>query len=193
MDPLGLFIQASRPWKGGPIDTSCDLCPNQSGGGGGWGSDSPIEQLLGRTFRMVGGAIGKIKVCSGGGFVYGGGVGEYGPAKFELLGVVGYDSKEGGAHGGILAAGAGPLVVGVESMRTWSDWKQHTGPIGLLGGSTPTTGTGPFNIAGKDYGGFAQYQNGQLSVGGYGGGSAASGRAAGVGGYVTVSLTGKCQ
>jgi len=52
------------------------------------------------------GLLSKLKnlipsVCGGGGFGYGGAGGHVGPIHGELLGLVEYDSRLGGAHGGL--------------------------------------------------------------------------------------------
>ncbi len=73
-------------------------------------------------------------VCSGGGFGYGAVTIPVAPdVGLESIALVEYDTKGGGAHGGVLGAEFGPAVVGVESLRTWNDWQSHTGPI-LIGG-----------------------------------------------------------
>jgi hypothetical protein len=132
-------------------------------------------------------------VCSGGGFGFASAsipVAKIGRWKFglESVGLVEWDTKEGGAHGGILGVEYGPAVLGIESMRTWRDWKVHTGPI-LIGGDE-------FSAAGKvfgkklnagtlDGGGFASYADGQLSLGGY-----LRGHVFGGGGYINLSWNG---
>jgi len=104
-------------------------------------------------------------VCGGGGFGYGGAGGHAGAAHGEILGLVEYDSRLGGAHGGLVGAGAGNFTRGVESMRTWNDWQAHTTPIGLGGieipGATSVFGKN-INTQSKDIGGLAQYENGNL-------------------------------
>jgi hypothetical protein len=52
-------------------------------------------------------------------------------------------------------------------MRTWSDWKSHTTPIGLGGIEIPggTTAFGqPISTQTRDIGGLAQFENGDLSL-----------------------------
>ena len=60
-------------------------------------------------------------VCGGGGFGYGGAGAHLGSVHGEILGLVEYDSRLGGAHGGLVGVGAGHFIGGLESMRTWSD------------------------------------------------------------------------
>ena len=85
----------------------------------------PAEKKVKRTIQNT-------SVCSYGGFAYGGRlIKEWG---LESLGIIEYDSKEGGAHGGVFGLEIGPVVLGVESLRTWNDWKSHTGPIVIGGG-----------------------------------------------------------
>jgi hypothetical protein len=131
-------------------------------------------------------------VCAGGGFGYGGGEVEAGPVKAELIGVVAYDSKEGGQHGGIVAGGIGKFTGGIESTRTWSDWQEHTSNIGFLNGASPITPRklGPMDITKSNYGGLAQFNNGQLTIGGYAGLETKGGRAFGAGAYLNLSWNG---
>ncbi len=143
------------------------------------------------------GLLSKLKnlvpsVCSGGGFAYGGGEVEAGPVKAELIGVVAYDSKEGGQHGGIVAGGLGPFTGGIESTRTWSDWQEHTTNIGFVNGASAITPRklGPMEITKSNYGGLFQFNNGQLTVGGYVGLETKGARAFGTGGYLTLSWSG---
>jgi RHS repeat-associated protein len=129
------------------------------------------------------------KVCGGGGFVYGGGAFDLGKAAHaEVLGIVQYDTSTGGAHGGLVGAGAGDVTVGLEALRSWRTRQVTTAPI-ILGGSSVKM---PGRLAGKtgDFGGLLEYDNGKLSIGGYAGGSGKSGRAAGGGGYITLSWSG---
>jgi hypothetical protein len=132
-------------------------------------------------------------VCGGGGFGYGGAGGHAGSVHGEILGLVEYDSRLGGAHGGLAGGGAGHFTGGVESMRTWSDWQAHTTPIGLGGveipGATRVFGK-QINTQSRDIGGLAQYENGNLSLGVYAGTTLGSGRAFGGGGYLTLSWSG---
>lgn len=106
----------------------------------------------------------------------------------ESLGIIEYDSKEGGAHGGVFGLEIGPVVLGVESLRTWNDWKSHTGPIVIGGGEFSAAS----KISGKnvkagtlELGGFANVMGEELSVGGYLGAGIFGG-----GGYLSVSSTG---
>ena len=107
---------------------------------------------------------------------------------FESIAILEYDSQEGGSHGGVVGAELGPTVVGKEYMRSWSDWSEHSGWIGIGGRE--------FSAAGKkfgssikpgtfDGGGFGNWMDGQLSVGFYLGAGAG-----GAGGYVSVSWSG---
>lgn len=106
----------------------------------------------------------------------------------ESIGLVEYDSKEGGAHGGVLGLELGPVVVGVESLRTWNDWTSHTGPI-LIGGDEFSAASKMFGKNVKtgtlDAGGFASWMNGEFSVGGYLGAGIFGG-----GGYLSASWSG---
>jgi|GEM_PF-3200168 len=132
------------------------------------------------------------KYCSAGGFAYGGGAFKAGSLHVEILGVIEYDSKLGGSHGGIFAAGAGNRVYGVDASRTWSDWQEHDGLIALGGGefSAASSKFGKkLNVDTLDYGGLAVF-DGDLNVGGYAGLSLGSGRTFGGGGYVTLSWGG---
>ena len=128
-------------------------------------------------------------VCSGGGFGYGAVTIPVAPdVGLESIALVEYDTKGGGAHGGVLGAEFGPAVVGVESLRTWNDWQSHTGPI-LIGGDEFSAASRMFGktIAPGtfDAGGFAGWMNGQLSIGGYLGGKVFGG-----GGYFSLSWSG---
>ena len=88
-----------------------------------------------------------------------------------------------------MGAGAGPLTVGLEAMRTWHDWEEHIFPIALGGieipGATRVFGN-QLNTHSRDIGGLAQYENGHLSPGIYGGASLGSHRTFGGGLYFTV-------
>ncbi len=157
----------------------------------------PIS-VSGAAVAANNGLLSKLKnlvpsVCGGGGFGYGGAGGHAGPVHGEILGLVEYDSRLGGAHGGLVGAGAGHFTWGVESMRTWSDWQAHTTPIGLGGVEIPGA-TGAFgkqiNTQSRDVGGLAQYENGNLSLGFYAGTTFGSGRAVGGGAYITLSWSG---
>src|SRR5262249_51828039 len=104
-------------------------------------------------------------VCGGGAFGYGGVGGHAGPVHGEILGLVEYDSRLGGAHGGLVGAGAKQVTGGIESMRTWNDWQAHTSPI-VLGGIEIKGATNVFgkqiNTESRDIGGLAQYEDGNL-------------------------------
>jgi len=137
-------------------------------------------------------------LCSGGGFGYGGIGAKAGPVHGEALALVEYDTRLGGAHGTLWAGGLDVPYVrhftgGVEVMRTWRDREVHTAPIGLGGkeipGASSFFGKG-IDIAHKDIVGLAQYENGNLSAGVYGGITMGSGRAFGGGGYLTLSWAG---
>ena len=165
---------------------------------GGLGCDFgpcvPIEDLAGQGVIDPSNILRLVpEICGGGGFGYGGIGGHAGPVHGEILGLVEYDSRLGGAHGGIIGAGFGHFTGGVESMRTWRDWKAHTGPIGLGGVEIPGA-TGAFgkqiNTQSRDIGGLAQYEKGNVSVGFYAGTTLGSGRAYGGGAYLTFSWTG---
>jgi len=133
-------------------------------------------------------------VCGGGAFAYGGGAGHLGPVAAEGIAVVAYDSQSGGEHGGIIAGGFGNFTGGIESTRTWSDWQEHTSFIGFINGTQSITprNLGPMNVTEGDYGGLAQFINGQLVLGTYGGVGTTGGRAAGGGFYLSLSW-GKCK
>jgi len=73
-------------------------------------------------------------------------------------------------------------------MRTWKDWQAHTGPIGIMGGEFPVQSQrfGRLIQGGTlDAGGFANWMDGQLSIGGYVGGHVYGG-----GGYASLSWNG---
>jgi hypothetical protein len=54
-------------------------------------------------------------LCSGGGFGYGSANIPLAPkVSIESIGLVEYDSKQGGSHGGVLGLEVGPTVTGVE-------------------------------------------------------------------------------
>lgn len=105
-----------------------------------------------------------------------------------------YDSKTGGQHGGILVGGVGPFAGGIESTRTWSDWQVHTSNIGFVSGERSITPRklGPIEVTKSNYGGLVQFNNWQLTLGGYVGAETKGARAFGGGGYLTVSWRG-CQ
>jgi hypothetical protein len=85
-----------------------------------------------------------------------------------------YDTENGGSHGGIVAGGTSSVSYGFESMRTWSDWQAHTGPI-AIGGRTSLRG---------HTGLVMQPDNGNLTVGAFlGRGTDLPG---GLGGFVTI-------
>ena len=106
----------------------------------------------------------------------------------ESIRLVEYDTKDGGSHGGVLGLELGPTVTGVESLRTWKDWQSHTGPI-FIGGKEFPAASSKFGKNIKpgtvDGGGFANWMDGQLSVGGYVGGKVFGG-----GGYFSLSWSG---
>ena len=130
--------------------------------------------------------------CGGGGFAYASSSLGKGPVQLETIGLVEYDSREGGSHGGVVGLEFFKLfTVGVESLRTWNDGQAHTGPI-AIGGLD-------FSAAGKkfgktikpgtfDAGGFLSWTNSQLSVGVYVGGKIFGG-----GGYANLSGRGCSQ
>jgi RHS repeat-associated protein len=180
-----------QPWLFNP--------PKTVGTGDGGGRSSKTSS----TTANSGFLLAKIKsllpsLCGGGGFGYGGVGGHAGPVHGEILGLVEYDSRLGGAHGGLVGGGLDiPLLrnftAGVESMRTWSDWQTHTTPIALGGIDLPGASSffgGTLNVQSRDIGGLAQYDNGNLSLGFYAGTTLGSGRALGGGGYVTLSWNG---
>jgi len=131
--------------------------------------------------------------CGGGGFTYFGGEFGVGKLKLESLGVVAYDTQTGGQHGGILAAEAGHYSGGVESVRTWRDWQEHTSMIGFANGdkSIVPKKLGPLTMDRANYGGLLQWENQQLVFGGYlGGANSKTGRFLGFGGYLSVGFGG---
>ena len=127
-----------------------------------------IQRAFVHTFFR---ALNPLKnTCGGGGFVYFGGEEKLklGPfhGDFEAIGLFEYDTKEGGAHGGLLGVGGGPLLFGFESMRRWRTWKAESSPIGLGGGEfnvPKKVGLKLRNIEQIDFGGFVQ----PASIGGY--------------------------
>ncbi len=171
---------------GNPCDNprAAKIASERAGGSKG----TPANNGLASTLKSL-----VPSVCGGGGFAYGGVGGHAGSVHGEILGLVEYDSRLGGAHGGLAGVGAGPLIGGVESMRTWNDWQAHTTFIGLGGIEIPNA-TSVFgkniNTQSKDIGGLAQYENGNLSLGLYEGLTFGSGRAFGGGGYITISWSG---
>ena len=172
--------------QGGATHLSLFICENGDCGYHFFG-DPAMNGLLSKLKNLI------PRVCGGGGFGYGGAGGHRGAVHGEILGLVEYDSRLGGAHGGLVGAGAGNFTGGVESMRTWNDWQAHTTPIGLGGieipGATSAFGKN-INTQSKDIGGLAQYEKGNLSLGLYGGLAFGSGRAFGGGGYLTLSWSG---
>jgi hypothetical protein len=79
-------------------------------------------------------------------------------------------------------------------MRQWDGWVEHTGPIGL-GGVELTGAKRRFgkniNVHSNDVGGLLQYENGQLSIGGYLGATLANQiYGFGGGGYLTIGFGG---
>ena len=150
--------------------------------------------MVTNTVAANNGLLSKLKslvpsVCGGGGFGYGAANIPLAPkVSVESIALVEYDSKEGGSHGGVLGLEVGPTVTGVESLRTWNDWQAHTGPI-LIGGEEFSAAGSKFGKNIKpgtfDAGGFANWMDGQLSVGGYLGGKVFGG-----GGYLSLSWSG---
>jgi hypothetical protein len=180
------------PGKGDPILQGLrDYINDLDGPGNTVGEFNLSEDELGlvavdwRKFRPT--------LCGWGGFTYFGG--EFGISKLRVegLGVVAYDSQTGGEHGGILAAEAGHYAGGVESVRTWSDWQEHTSFIGFANGEQSITPKklGPMTMDKANYGGLFQWQNGQLVFGGYlGGANSTTGRFLGGGAYFAVGFGG---
>jgi hypothetical protein len=113
----------------------------------------------------------------------------------EILGVISYDSQTGGQHGGVLAGGVGKYTGGIEAMRTWNDWTETVSPIGFANGvkAIAPRRFGPMTINESNYGGVFEFENGQLQIGGYLGGASSSGRAAGIGGYLSLASTSTCS
>jgi hypothetical protein len=136
-----------------------------------------------------------LSVVGGGAFGYFGMGFHPGPFALELLGVISYDSQTGGQHGGVLAGGAGNYTAGIEAMRTWNDWKETISPIAFANGAKAIAPKrlGPMNINESNYGGVLELENGELQIGGYLGGGNSSGRAAGIGGYLSVTLKSPCS
>ena len=88
---------------------------------------------------------------------------------------------------------AGDFTGGVESMRTWGDWQSHTTPIGLGGVEIPGASSQfgkSINAKSHDVGVLAQYEDGNLSLGFYGGMTMGSVRSFGGGMYATFNLSG---
>jgi RHS repeat-associated protein len=201
VDPLGLkWLETCYEGDGGRecswiwVDDASDACPRE-------GCDHPLdpshpqrdpkEPIAKKPANN--GLKGLIpSVCAGGGFAYAGTEFDVRVAKGESLAVVAYDSATGGMHGGILAGGIGRFTGGIESVRTRNDWQEHTSPIGFVNGaqSLAPTNVGPLKVNEANYGGLVQFQNGQLTVGGFlGGANKETGRGAGGGGYITLSWT----
>jgi RHS repeat-associated protein len=162
-----------------------------SGGGVGGKFAPRYRSTDNGPFIKPGGGLRRLipSVCSGGGFGYAAANIALAPhVGIESVGLVAYDSEEGGAHGGILGLESGPTVTGVESLRTWNDWQTHTGAI-VLGGGKFSAASKKFGKNVKtgtlDAGGFANWTGGQLSVGGYLGGKIFGG-----GGYLSLSWSG---
>lgn len=141
-------------------------------------------------YRSTANFVNSFKLSGGGAFGYAGVGGAAGPVHGEGLALVQYDSEEGGSHGALVGAGAGKYTLGVESMRTWSNWQEHTSPIALGGIEMP--GSSSFfgkklNTHTRDIGGLVQYEHGHLSLGVYGGVTMGSHRTVGGGFYFTFS------
>jgi RHS repeat-associated protein len=131
------------------------------------------------------------KVCGGGGFGYAGIGADFKYVKGEMLAVIAYDSEVGGQHGALVAGGIGKLTGGREWIRTWNGWKETSTPVGFVDGKTVAPQTmGGMNMEGN-YGGVFEHENGEWQIGGYLGASK-SGRAGGVGGYVSLIWEDKC-
>jgi hypothetical protein len=82
----------------------------------------------------------KEHVCGGGGLMYFGRTFEMKLGHAEILGLVEYDSRDGGAHGGLFGGGVGPFTVGPEGMRHWRGWREEWSVIGIgLGGKESKT------------------------------------------------------
>ena len=77
-------------------------------------------------------------------------------------------------------------------MRAWSDWQEHRSNIAFVNGARSITprNLGPMEVTKSNYGGLGQYDNGQLTIGGYAGVETSGERAFGGGLYGTVSWTG---
>ena len=103
--------------------------------------------------------------------------------KVELLGLLQWDSQDGGSHGGLVAAGRGPAMVGVESMRNWRDWATHYGYVGLAGlkGASRWFGKAVGRPGSVEVGGVVATEDGTTSVGAYAGGDVI-----GAGAYMTI-------
>jgi RHS repeat-associated protein len=196
LDPLGL--------ESGNLNK---LVPGPDGEAAS-GSSSPPTILAGRYGHWWGDfwhsyfyQFENPHVCSWGAFGYGGGEIEaqaFGAeVSAELVGVIGYDSQEGGAHGAVGAVGASlgeglpGISGGFETSRTWRDWQEHTQAIAFpadFSGHAPTIGG--INFANNwQAGPLIQYQNGQTTIGGYFGGVKGD-QTAGLGGYVNLGF--KC-
>lgn len=200
-DGLGNISGDTCEWFLDPSDPSGSCrkgdpdCPEKNGNGGKGGGAGGCKGTL-----FLGVCLPSLKkfipsVCSKGGFGYFGRefeIGKYGSA--EAVAVVGWDSKEGGAHGVVIAGGIGPLSGGYEFSRTWSDWKEHRTPIVFVGGDKHIHGIGGKKFDGQgQYGALGQYDpvNHMLTLGGYGGGAKDT-FAGGLGGYVVLSWN-NCQ
>lgn len=80
-------------------------------------------------------------------------------------------------------------------MRSWNDWSETISPIAFANGANTIAPKqlGPITIGESNYGGILELENGELQIGGYLGGAGSSGRAAGVGGYLSVTATSSCS
>jgi hypothetical protein len=136
-----------------------------------------------------------LSIGGGGGFIYFGVGAHPSPFAAELLGVISFDSQTGGQHGGIIAGGMGKYTGGFAAMRSWNDWSETTSPVVFGNGATAIAPKriGPMTINEANYGGVLEYENGELQIGGYLGAASSSGRAAGVGGYLSLAATRTCS
>jgi hypothetical protein len=154
----------------------------------------PIGRNLAAHYGAMKPCDMSFSVAGGGAFIYFGLGAHPGPFAAELLGVISYDSQTGGQHGGVLAGGVGNYTAGIEALRTWNNWQETISPIGFSNGVAAIVpkSIGPVTVTEANYGGLLELDNGELQIGGYLGGANSAGRAAGIGGYLSLTATSTC-
>jgi RHS repeat-associated protein len=188
-DAVNTWPSSSCSMSSGLLTLNFAACPNIS---------SLLRRVKQNLKKKL--ALAKKYICGGGGFAYGGAAGELGPEKGKLaaewLGLIGWDSKDGGYHGGIVGGGAGRFTGGFESIRTWRDWQEHRNFININEvGKIPGERLRPAGVT-NEWGFFVTppKENGTFEVGLWGGGhSPQTARAAGAGGYFTIDPFGQCS